>query len=414
MAFRFLHMSDVHLDTPFRGIAKAWPDLQKVLQEASFESFRQLIDIAIEESVDFVIVAGDLYDSKDHSMRARLEAARQFARLGREGISVYLAHGNHDPFDPDGVRWPENVKVFPAGRVSRFEVVRQGEVLTEIQGMSYPESAVKDNWVPAFRPDAASPFHIAVLHTNVDGQPGHDNYAPARLSELMTAGFDYWALGHVHTRVVLAENPWVVYPGNVQGRHINEPGIKGAYLVDVHDPDQVRLTFRRSSVVVFERLTLDASRVEDEAALAELVGDVLQGVDLDLPAIIRLEVSRPNARLRQELMTVEARQEFLNQWRPDLRQPHWILPAEIVWVDAPHQAGKFAASRDFWGEVERQLAELTEDPAAMAALLRPVFQKNTHRGLKLALLESQNMAAMASFAKQSLAAWTEGEDQDGD
>ncbi len=414
MTFRFLHMSDVHLDTPFRGIAKAWPDLQRVLQESSFASFRRLVDIAIQETVDFVIVAGDLYDSRDHSMRARLEAARQFARLGRVGIDVYLAHGNHDPFDGDGVRWPDNVHVFPAGQVSRFEVVRNGQLVTEIQGMSYPESAVKDNWVPAFRPDATSPFHIAVLHTNVDGQPGHDNYAPARLSEMVASGFDYWALGHVHTRAVLAENPWVVYPGNVQGRHINEPGIKGAYVVDVRSPGEVQLTFRAASVVVFERVALDASQVEDEAALAEQVEGAMESLELERPAIIRLEVSRPNARLRRELLTVEARQEFLNQWTPDLSQPRWILPAELHWVDAPTAGGKFEASRDFWGEVERQLAELTSDHEALAGLLRPVFQKNTHKGLRSALLAPENLAVMAAAASQNLAAWTEGDNQDGD
>ncbi len=401
-------MADVHLDTPFRGISQSWPHLAEELSQATVASFDHLVGRAIEERVDFVIIAGDLYDSREHSMRARLQAHRQFDRLADHGIRVYLAHGNHDPWDPGGMRWPQNVHVFPAGRVGRFTAFQGKDAIAEIQGMSYPESAVKENWVPQFVPESTAPFHIAVLHANVDGQPGHDNYAPARLSEMIQSGFDYWALGHVHTRQVLSAHPWVVYPGNTQGRHILESGIKGAYLVSVDDRHGVSLDFEPASRILWQTIRIEGRSVPDEGALVRVVGDALDQLDAPLPVIVRIEVQEPSERLARELMRAEDRQAFLRQWIPNVGQSSWTMVADIVFrASAVNSA--FEGTKDFWSETLRQLDRLMDDEEALLDVLRPLFARPSMKGLRARLIGEEGRTALRESTHSAVKAWIEGE-----
>lgn len=407
--FRFLHMADVHLDTPFRGIGQWWPQVADALSQATAASFRRLMDCAIDEAVDFVVVAGDLYDSRDHSVRARLEAIRQFERLNAHNIPVYLAHGNHDPFEGSQMRWPSNVTVFPAGAVGAFTVMRGTEPIAEIQGLSYPESAVRENWVPAFQRREPGRFGIAVLHTNVDGQPGHDNYAPARLGDMRAQGFDYWALGHVHTRSVLSQSPWIVYPGNTQGRHINEPGMKGAYLVTVDERHQVSLTFVPSCRVIWETIEIDGRDLADEGDLMRQIDRALARREWPLPAIVRIHVADAAPRLQQDLADMEGQRAFLEQWMPDLESPSWVMLADVSFGGTPPE--RFQGSDDFWGEVERQMADVGSDAASLEALFRPLVGRPGLKWLKDTLLDpATRERALAVYQR-----WTEGQEaRDGD
>lgn len=230
------------------------PTLRARLNAATFDAFDRIIDHTIEHNADCLLIAGDIYDSKDRSLRALVQFRRQMERLADRGIPVFIVHGNHDPLNGWGseFRLPANVTTF-GPRIETHPVLRAGEEVARITGASYPKERVTENLASNFRPTLGAPYSIALLHSNVGAQAEHADYAPASLDDLVASGFDYWALGHVHTRSVLTTDPCtVVYPGNPQGRHAKECGIRGCYQVDVDTHGRTHLTFVESQVIRWE------------------------------------------------------------------------------------------------------------------------------------------------------------------
>ena len=211
---KFIHAADLHIDSPLRGLEVYDGAPVERLRRATRESLENLVALAIEKSVDFVIVAGDLFDGKWPDMATGVWTASQFWRLDRAGIPVYLIRGNHDAASQvrEAVRWP--------GCVREFSVDSPETLIDEDLGARYPD-----------RIDRL--FNIGVLHTSLNGHPDHDTYAPTHEDVLRARRYDYWALGHVHSRRIVSEAPWIVYPGNTQGRHIRETGPRGCVLVTV-------------------------------------------------------------------------------------------------------------------------------------------------------------------------------------
>jgi DNA repair exonuclease SbcCD nuclease subunit len=233
MEFKFVHAADLHLDSPLRA-SSAGP-LEQTFAEATFVAFRRIIDLCIAEKAEFLLLAGDLFEYRDRSIRARLALHRELARLQSAGIGAFIVHGNHDPLSANlaTVQLPDSVKVFgPAWE--EVVVRREGRIICRIQGISYPQERVTEDLTPLFSRQGPE-LTIGLLHANVGASAGHANYAPCNLADLAARGLDYWALGHVHTR---AEHPLdgggvAVYPGNPQGRHIAEPGERGCVVVTV-------------------------------------------------------------------------------------------------------------------------------------------------------------------------------------
>jgi len=260
--FRFIHCSDLHLDTPFAGLAKARPELKEKLRHATFQAFQNIIDLALREQVDAVIVAGDVYDAEDKSLQAQLKFRNALKKLAEAGIPAFVAHGNHDPLASRSasLQYPENVTVFPGDRVERYEVVREGKPTAHIYGISFPKRQVTENLALLFDKKHASGFAVGVLHTNVDGNSSHENYAPCRLKQLVGKGMDYWALGHVHAHQVLREHdPAVVYSGNSQARSFKEQGRKGCCLVTLRDQTPPQVRFVATDVVRYLSQDMDIS-----------------------------------------------------------------------------------------------------------------------------------------------------------
>ena len=257
--FTFVHAADLHLGAPFRGLDAAasgtfgmQPGKGNLLVEAGFNALDRLEAVCLETGAAFLLLAGDIYDDAYGVLRARFALRDMFMRLGKAGVRVFIAHGNHDPLStgPLPVSWPDNVTVFGPEPLS--VCVAQGEnILALVQGISHTIPREKANLATRFRrytpdedksgplanlPDnlAADIFQIAVLHCNVGGSgEGHMPYAPCTLSDLTGAGFDYWALGHVHQGKRLSTTPHVVYPGSAQGLHINETETHGCVVAQV-------------------------------------------------------------------------------------------------------------------------------------------------------------------------------------
>lgn len=272
--FRFLHAADLHLDTPFVGLGKTRENIARRLRDASLKALENLVDTALERQVDFVVLAGDIYDGADRGLRAQLALHRAAERLGKAGVRTFVVHGNHDPVTEGWTavpNWPELFHRFSAQKVEckRFEA-RDGTPV-EVHGVSYPEKHMHENLAKRFPKGSADAFRVAVLHANVGGLPEHEPYSPCTLDDLRNSGHHYWALGHIHTRQTLHRNPAVVYPGNLQGRTSRETGPRGAVVVQVDQQEVVDIEFAPLDVVRFERISLSLDDFEDVAAAIDAV-----------------------------------------------------------------------------------------------------------------------------------------------
>lgn len=270
---RFVHVADVHLDTSFAGRSEA---VRNRLREASRESFRSAVDLAIREDVHAFLIAGDLFDGERLSFQTERFLLEQTGRLADHGICVVYATGNHDPgSDETGPRplpWPANVRVAADPTPQRMQVQDQAGTpvgyVTTIGHESSRESRDLSRLLP--RPEGELP-EVGVLHTQVHSSIGadlHDSYAPSELGFLARAGYDYWALGHVHIRQELAEDPPIWYSGSLQGRTHADQGERGALLVDLSDRDAPAISFRSLAPVRWE--TIEVTRLDDVRSLDEL------------------------------------------------------------------------------------------------------------------------------------------------
>lgn len=260
--FKFIHSADLHLDSPIQIHEGRNDGLRKLLMDASLNALSKLCDFAIEEKVDFIVLAGDIYDGIERGARAQLSLRRQLLRLQAHGIAVYMAFGNHDPVDSGSdiaITWPDNLFRFSIDPET-FSLERDGVQFGEITGVSFKTREERRNLAHLFPDSRSDLFSIAVLHANVGGSQEHGNYAPAALTDLLGKGYDYWALGHIHKRSVLSESPLVIYPGNIQGLHMkpSERGLKGAELVEV-SAGRITHSFLPFAQVVFDLVTVDIS-----------------------------------------------------------------------------------------------------------------------------------------------------------
>jgi len=266
MRFTFLHAADLHLGSPFQGLSLRDPGMAERFGAAGREAFEALIGHALEEKVAFAIFAGDIFDGEWRDASAALFFNRQIARLTRAGARVYLLKGNHDAESvvTKSLSLPDGAEEFPARRAKTFLIE---DLRVALHGRSFADRAEIDNFVPNYPAPKAGWLNIGVLHSSLNGRPGHEPYAPCALDDLRAKAYDYWALGHVHAHEVVCRDPLVVYPGNLQGRSIRECGEKGAVLVDVVDgavTDVRRLIVDRAR---FTEILIDASDLETPEAL---------------------------------------------------------------------------------------------------------------------------------------------------
>ena len=264
---RFVHAADIHLDSPLTGLSSYPGAPAERLRLATRQAFDRVIDLCLEEEVDFLVLAGDLFDTDVKDFNSALSAAAQIRRL--QDIPVYLVLGNHDAREDmtRHVPWPRNVKVFDH---KKPHTLMHPTLPVAFHGMSYPKREVTNNLVPDYPSPTCGVFNIGVLHTNVGGNSRHQAYAPCSVDELVEKGYDYWALGHVHESSILHQHPHVAYSGNTQGRHAREIGAKGCLLVTVEEANGAhrvaQVEFRETNVARwhYHTITLDVEHDEEE------------------------------------------------------------------------------------------------------------------------------------------------------
>lgn len=274
MTFRFIHAADIHLDSPLRGLERYEGAPVEAVRQASRRALENMVALAISEKVAFIIIAGDLFDGDWKDYNTGLYFVRQMARLHDAGVAVYLLKGNHDAANKltKSLPLPPNVHVFSHKNPDTFTI---DQLSVAIHGQSFASGDVRDDLSANYPAAHKSKFNIGVLHTCATGRDGHDAYAPCKLEGLISKEYNYWALGHIHKREILNQNPLIIFPGNIQGRHIRETGPKGCSLVTVDDRFEISEEFCELSVMRWELLNIDLTDARSEEEAFSIISDSL-------------------------------------------------------------------------------------------------------------------------------------------
>ncbi len=366
---KFLHCADLHIDSPLRGLERYEGAPVDEARAATRRAFENLVSLALAERVAFVLIAGDLYDDDWPDFNTGLFFARQMGRLAEAGIRVFVVKGNHDASSriTRALRLPANVHVF-SDRAAGTVVL--DECGAAIHGRSFATGAVSEDLAAGYPEPVAGVFNIGLLHTSLTGRPGHANYAPTTLDVLRARGYQYWALGHVHAREIVATDPWVVYPGNAQGRHARETGAKGCQLVE-WDGARVDCRFVALDVLRWSLVSVDIAGLEDsDALLARVAASIQQAIDAGEGRVlaVRLELRGAGALHR---FVAGRHEQFAGELRALANERFggraWIEKLRLS-TRAALDLDALARRDDPLGMLLRSLAALAGDEPARAAL----------------------------------------------
>ena len=378
---KFIHTADIHLDSPLSGLAAYKDAPADLLRTVTRDAFTRLVDEAIEEAVDFMVIAGDLYDGSWKDYNTGHFFCREMGRLNKVGIPVYLLFGNHDA-DSEMTKkltLPPNVHQFETRKAHTFLI----EALkVALHGRSYKEAATVENLATGYPAPVAGWLNIGVLHTALEGYAAHANYAPCSLEELSAKGYDYWALGHVHEHAILLKDPWVVFPGNLQGRHIRETGARGAIMVTADESGIQSVERLLVDALRWHVVAVDASEANTLQDVVRLVGRAFEQLITDTPEKIYLSVRvciTGKTAAHGELFGLETqlREEILGQAAGQGIDRLWVEKVRIE-TEPIINAAHLVARSDAIADLRKFLDEAPDDAALLASLLddlRPLVDR---------------------------------------
>lgn len=373
----FIHAADLHLDSPLIGLQHLPPKIFQRLKESTFIALRKVIDAAIHYQVDFVILAGDLFDEEDRSVRAQTRLRKELNRLCAHHISVFVIHGNHDHLAGvfSNLKMPDHVKTFGA-QVEVVNHLTKGGASVDLYGFSYPKRHVLERKVLDYQKQGQADFHIGILHGNLEGSSEHGNYAPFQLKELLDREMDYWALGHIHKRTIAQENPPIVYPGNIQGRNRKEVGMKGCYLVNLTELGS-KLHFVETSDIVWLDLKIDGRDMKDFHSVFQGCRKALDSVRQNqIGQLVQLTIQ--NTALFESQLDPNLQQDLLEALQEEeSEESSFVWPISIqIEEEIQWDRNSLSLSADFFEELfavidgyqdqdhEQSLAPLFDHPVA--------------------------------------------------
>ena len=268
---RIIHAADIHLDSPMRGLVRYEGAPAAELRDVTRRALKNLVDLVLEVEAPLLVVAGDLYDGDWPDYGTGLYFQSQMVRLEKAGVRVAMVRGNHDAQNrmTRSLRLPDNVIDLPSAQ-PKTEVL--GDLGIAIHGQSYARQREERNLAAGYPPPVPGLFNLGILHTSLDGRPGHEPYAPCNPDDLVQRGYDYWALGHVHAHEIVRRDPWIVFPGNLQGRHARELGPKGACVIELQGGGVKAVWLEPCDVMRWEQIDLDASGAPGRGAICDEVG----------------------------------------------------------------------------------------------------------------------------------------------
>ncbi|MBT3381425.1 MAG: DNA repair exonuclease [Lentisphaerae bacterium] len=413
MQFTFIHAADLHLDSPFKGVsasATEHRDIVDTLHAATWSAFDNLVALCQQEQAAFLLLAGDVYDGADRSLRAQLRLRDRLAQLGEAGTHTFWVHGNHDPSDShqSSIGWPDMVHRFDSDTPETRLATHEGAPIAEITGASHRSRSERRNLAAKMSPGDHDVPQIALLHANVGATSNHANYAPCKLSDLREAGFDYWALGHVHEHAVLATNPHVIYPGSLQGLSVREPGPRGCVVATVDtETRRVETRFVPLDSVRWAVIDIPLNEIETIDALEQ---DLQAAIDGELtaakgrPIIVRARLTGESDMWRelQDAHEMEGILEQLREWTVALAPWAWVQDLRVV-CRPPIDLGQVMKGNDLLGQalsVGLRFRELQEAERAseLSTILAPLFQHVRAKRV-LAPLSEQDLQAVIERAE---------------
>lgn len=271
---KFLHIADAHLDSPFAGLSFLSSGTYKKIHTAANKSFKKLVDFAIKKDIDLVLIAGDTFDSNHPSPKSQLFFAKQIKRLTDNQIQVVMIFGNHDYMNSDDLLIEQSLYFKLLGNNEKVEQClfeTKNGFKYVINGFSYAHNHIKEDKIPEFIPKDSEIFTFGLMHAGEKMAIGNNGYAPFTIKELRHLNYDYFALGHIHKRQILNKTPLIAYSGNIQGRHINELGQKGAYFGQIDEHNKVELEFIPTSPIVWNVIEVDVPDIISKSDLKKLL-----------------------------------------------------------------------------------------------------------------------------------------------
>lgn len=370
--FKFIHAADIHLDSPLHKLDAYEGAPVEELRHATRRAFENLVDLALEEEVDFVLIAGDLYDGDWKDYNTGLYLVSRLRKLREAEIPVFIVAGNHDAASKitKTLRLPDGVTMFPSNKAETAELDELG---VAIHGRSFSSAVMTKNLAEKYPSALSGCFNIGLLHTSINGREGHEPYAPCSLDDLRGRGYNYWALGHAHQWEIVLEDPLVVFSGNTQGRHIRECGPKGCALITVNDSGRPTMDFKPLDAVRWGRIEIDASAAQGGYDVVDMVIEELGRLleeNSSLPLIARIEIrggSPAHAELAGNL------EHWVNEFRSaaiDAGGGNACIEKVKIQTSYPPDSAAVKSKEGPIGELNRFLDSLEYDPDQLDSLGR--------------------------------------------
>jgi DNA repair exonuclease SbcCD nuclease subunit len=367
---RFVHAADLHIDSPLRGLDRYEGAPTARLRGATRRALENLVTLCIEERASVLLLAGDVFDGSWKDFSTGLFFSAQMSLLREAGVPVVLVRGNHDASSSvvKALRLPDNVRELSSRKPETFEI---RDAALAVHGQSFSQRVTVEDLAAGYPDRTPGVFNVGILHTSLDGREGHEPYAPTNTATLQSKGYDYWALGHVHAREIVSTDPYIVYPGNLQGRHARETGPKGASVVTVEDGIVQSVEHRALDVCRWEVVTIDASTASDVVEVADLVvarvaarAAEAEGRTLAARVVVRGS-TRANLAIRQseDRFTAELRAQTVDA----CGEGAW-LEKVLVETRTPLELARLREEASAVGHLARRLVAIKEDPAALAEL----------------------------------------------
>jgi DNA repair exonuclease SbcCD nuclease subunit len=374
---KFVHAADLHLDSPLQSLSRHEPRQVERMRRAGREAFERLIDLCIDQEAAFLVIAGDLYDHDCPNMQIAVFLRRELRRLEEKGTRCLIIKGNHDAGNKitSALALPANTRVL-GDRKPETVLFDDLPVRVAVHGQSFKPGPVADNLAASYPAPLRGCYNIGLLHTSLAGAGGdHDPYAPCTLEELTSRGYDYWALGHIHRRTVHSQDPYVVFPGNLQGRHAKESGEKGCFVVDVDDAGRtVSAKFVALDVVRWHQAEVDLKGCHSEIELVDGLRDALQQAHLQSDgrtAAVRISL---NGHTPLHAL-IESRPHRLRQTALELADE---IGGDDMWIEKIINNTTASAAKGEAGtgdETHHDLIGIMQEIAGNAAQIGPLLTK---------------------------------------
>jgi len=370
--FKFIHTADIHLDSPLRGLSRYEGAPIDSIRGATREALKGLVRTAMDEGVAFIVIAGDLFDGDWKDYNTGLFFASQMSKLRERDIPVFCLTGNHDASSviTKTLKMPSNVHLFST---SRPETILLRDIAVALHGQGFSRPDMGENLAAHYPPARDGFYNIGVLHTAANGREGHELYAPCKIQDLTSKGYDYWALGHIHKREILLGSPWILFSGNIQGRHIRETGPKGCSLVTVEDDGTTNIQEVFLDVVRWVRANVDATGVDTGEEVMDQVRSTLERALAKAEGrLLAIRVCVTGACGAHEVLNAE-HERWVNQIRAEATD----MGGGDVWIEKvllqtylPLDLEKLASSESPVGDLLRYIHKIETDPKELSELAK--------------------------------------------